>query len=247
MLRCEDISMSFDGVVALHNVTTSFDPSRLTALVGPNGAGKTTLFNVLTGFLRPDRGNCFLGEEKITGIAPYRIAQKGVVRTFQSVRLVPDLSVLDNVLLAFPSQPGESLFRSAFRIGVFRSDTKNREVALSLLREFGVECKSHTPAGILSYGQQKLVSLAVCWATGARVLLLDEPLSGVSPNLVDQILGILRMARDKGKLVIFVEHDLSAVRSVADEVIVMDRGSILHRGQPTAVLARADVMDAYTS
>lgn len=244
-LRCSKSSKCFGGIRALREVDIQFPPSGIVAIIGPNGAGKTTLLNVLTGFLRPDAGRCFLGEQDITDLPPHKIVCHGISRTFQSLRLIQQVSVLENVLLARPRQCGENLFSALFRFGVVAEEAKNREEALRFLRFAGLEEKSSELAGELSYGQQKLLALACCLATGAQILLLDEPVAGVHPEMVSNILGLLQQLRENGKLVVFIEHDIEAVREVADLVIVMDEGKVIAQGPPHEVLARPEIMEAY--
>jgi ABC-type branched-subunit amino acid transport system ATPase component len=244
-LKCNALCMSFDGVQALSDVIVELPTSGIVAIIGPNGAGKTTLLNVLTGFLRPEAGQVFLGQRELTGLPAHRIARLGVARTFQDLRLISLVSLLENVLLARPNQKGEKLLHALFRFGVAAEESKNREAAVRLIRFVGLEGKEDQPAGELSYGQQKLLTLACCLATEARILLLDEPVAGVHPEMVSQILALLRKLRDEGKLVVFIEHDLGAVRQVADHVIVMDQGRIIAQGKPNEVLDRPEIIEAY--
>lgn len=241
---CEALSKSFDGVQALVGVQSVFSDG-VTAIIGPNGAGKTTLINSLTGFLRPDTGRVFIGERDITRLAPHRIAHLGVARTFQDLRLILQVPTLENVLLARPRQRGESLFWAVLRFGVAAEERRNREEAMRLLRFVGLEEKAGELAGELSYGEQKLLSLACCLATEARILLLDEPVAGVHPEMASRILDLLRQLRDDGKIIIFIEHDIAAVRRVADVVIVMDEGRIIAQGKPSDVLERQEILEAY--
>ncbi|SRR6266481_3635846 len=243
--RSIGLSKSFDGVRALSQLDFEFPSKGITSIIGPNGAGKTTLINVLTGFIRPDAGQCFLGKREITHLPPHRIAMLGVARTFQDLRLVLQVPVLDNVMLARPNQRGETLLGALIRIGVASEEAENRDEADRLLRFVGLEAKTNDLAGELSYGQQKLLTLACCLATQARVVLLDEPVAGVHPDMAEQILDLLRKLRDDGKVIVFIEHDISAVREVADHVIVMDHGRIRAQGEPKDVLERPEIMEAY--
>jgi ABC-type branched-subunit amino acid transport system ATPase component len=244
-LRCEGLSKSFDGVRALVGVSLELPPSGIVAIIGPNGAGKTTLINVLTGFLRPDAGRAFLGARELTRLPPHKVARLGIARTFQDLRLISLVAALENVLLARPNQKGEELWRALLRVGVAAEEARNRDEALRWLRFVGLEEKANEAAGELSYGQQKLLTLACCLATGARILLLDEPVAGVQPDMILKILGLLRELRAMRRLVVFIEHDIAAVRRVADLVIVMDDGKIIAQGVPSEVLERPEIMEAY--
>jgi ABC-type branched-subunit amino acid transport system ATPase component len=244
-LRCEALEKTFGGTRALASVTLEFPTSGITAVIGPNGAGKTTLINILTGFIRPDSGRCFLGKREITRMAPHRIARLGLARTFQDLRLIQQITVLDNVMLARPNQRGERLFYALFRFGVRAEEARNREEAMRLLKFVGLEEKAAELAGELSYGEQKLLTLACCLATEAGILLLDEPVAGVHPEMALRILALLRQLRDEGKVIIFIEHDISAVRQIADVAIVMDEGKVIAQGPPSEVLERPEIMEAY--
>jgi ABC-type branched-subunit amino acid transport system ATPase component len=244
-LRCETLRKAFDGVQALVDVSLKFPTTGVIAIIGPNGAGKTTLLNILTGFLEPDGGKCFVGAREITRLGPHHIARLGVSRTFQDLRLILQESVMENVMLARPNQRGETLVGALFRLGVAREERENHEVAMNLLRTVGLDEEANVLAGELSYGQQKLLTLACCLATEARVLLLDEPVAGVHPEMLARILGLLTQLKGQGKLIIFIEHDIAAVRRAADEVIVMDEGKVIAQGAPNDVLERPEIMEAY--
>lgn len=244
-IRCERLSKSFDGVHALIAVSADFPAHGITAIIGPNGAGKTTLLNVLTGFLRPDSGRCYAGELETTNVAPHQIARIGIARTFQDLRLITQVSVLENVLVASPNERGERFFSALVRVGVAREEATNRKLAIGLLNLIGLDTHADELAGELSYGQQKLLTLACCIATQSRILFLDEPVSGVAPQMVVQIIELLRKFSHQDKTIIFIEHDIEAVRQIADHVIVMDDGKIVTQGSPAQVLDRPEIMEAY--
>jgi len=243
--RCNGLNKTFEGVHALIGLDLEFPTSGITAIIGPNGAGKTTLINVLTGFLRPDLGHCFLGEHETTELLPYQVARLGVARTFQDLRLIFQVSVLDNVLLARQHQIGERLLGALLQFGIANEEARNRDAAIRLLQFVGLEEKINELAGELSYGQQKLLTLACCLATEAKILFLDEPVAGVHPEMASRILFLLRQLREDGKLVIFIEHNIGIVREVADLVIVMDAGKIIAQGPPSEVLERHEIMEVY--
>lgn len=245
MLRCEGLHKSFGGVKALADVSFSFPTAGVVALIGPNGAGKTTLLNILTGFLRPDAGRFYLGEHELTWLPPHKVAQLGIARSFQDLRLIRQISVLDNVMLAVPGQKGETLFGALTRRGVARQEWQGIGKAKRVLEFVGLSRQAEEPAEALSYGQQKLLALACGLATDARVLFLDEPVAGVDPATVPQILGRLRTIGAEGKLIVFIEHNVAAVRQAADLVIVMDSGEIIAHGAPGEVLDRPEINDAY--
>lgn len=243
--HCNGLSKSFDGVHALAKVDLQLPSSGITSIIGPNGAGKTTLINILTGLLRPEAGGCFLGQHDITRLSPHRIARLGVTRSFQDLRLILRASVLDNVMLGCSNSRGETLRGAIFRIGVAKEEEHSRQEAMRHLQFVMLAEKANDLAGEISYGQQKLLTLACCLATEARIFLLDEPVAGVHPQTAKKILDLLRKLRDTGKLIVFIEHDISAVREVADHVIVMDHGKIKAQGPPKEVLERPDILEAY--
>jgi branched-chain amino acid transport system ATP-binding protein len=244
-LRCENLSKSFGGVQALANVSLEFPTTGIVAVIGPNGAGKTTLINVATGFLRPNAGRAILGDCELTGLPAHKIARLGIARTFQDLRLISQVTALENVLVARPNQKGEGLLRALFRFGVAVEEAKNREAAMHWLQFVGLEEVAKQPAEQLSYGQQKLLTLACCLATEAAILFLDEPVAGVHPKMIERILGLFRELRSLNKLIIFVEHDIASVREVADFVVVMDHGKIIAEGRPSDVLERPEIIEAY--
>jgi len=244
-IRCFDLTKRFDGVSALEGVSVELLPSCITAIIGPNGAGKTTLVNILTGFARPDEGHCFLGDCEITHLSPHRIAQLGLARTFQNLRLIQQVSAIDNVRLARPQQRGERLSSALLRFGLAKEELRNTEEAMRQLKFVGLAEKARELAGELSYGEQKLLTLACCLATEAGVIVLDEPVAGVHPEMTLHILSLLSRLRQEGKTVAFIEHDVAAVRRISDLVIVMDHGKVIALGTPQDVLERSDIMEAY--
>lgn len=246
-LHCQGLSKSFDGVHALQDVTLRFPSSGLVAIIGPNGAGKTTLVNIISGFLRPDAGAVLLGDRELTHLAPHNIVRLGIGRTFQDLRLISQVPVMENVLLARPNQKGEGLLHALLRKGMAAEEARNQTEALRCLQFVGLASQADELAGNLSYGQQKLATLACCLATEANILILDEPVAGMHPQMVERILGLLRQLRDSGKLVIFIEHDLASVRQVAELVIVMDEGKVIAQGKPCEVLDRPEIINAYVT
>ena len=244
-LRCERLDKAFGGIHALTGVSIAFPGSGCVGIIGPNGAGKSTLLNALTGFVRPDGGSCSLGNDDITSLSPHQIARRGIVRTFQRVRLVERLSVLGNVMLAKPGQRGERLWNCLTRRGVAAEEAENLRKANQLLEAVNLLDKAAHPAADLSYGQQKLLSICCCLATGAQILLLDEPVAGIHPDMILRISHYIKGIADQGRLVVFVEHDMEMVRQTADLVIVMDAGRVIANGKPDDLLNRREILEAY--
>jgi len=246
LLDMRSLHKHFDGVVALADFSCTLREGEILGLIGPNGAGKTTLFNVLTGFVRPDSGRMAMQGRDFTALAPHRRARLGIARTFQNVRLIRRISVVENVLLAFKDQAGEQLANVFFRWGKCKGqECRNRDRALSLLEQVGLGDKANDPAEALSYGQQKLLSIVCCLAADARVLLLDEPVAGIAPGMIERILGVIRGLPARGKSVMLIEHNLDAVMQVCDRVVFMDAGAKISEGTPQQVRDDPRVIEAY--
>jgi len=246
LLEIQEVKKHFDGVHALAGFSCNLEEREILGLIGPNGAGKSTLFNVMSGFLPCEGGKIVFKGQNITGAPPYQITSQGISRTFQNLRLIRQVRVLDNVLLAFQNQPGERLWNVFFRQGVcLKQETANREEAMALLREVGMAEKADDPAEDLSYGQQKLLNLACCLAAKSEVILLDEPVAGIAPEMIEKILRIIQELPGKGKSVILIEHNLDAVMQVCDRVIFMDAGVMVSEGTPEEVRNDPRVIEAY--
>lgn len=244
ILSGKQLKKVFDGTVAVDDVSFAIEEKTITAIIGPNGAGKTTLFNLITGFIAPDAGEiCLLGKS-LNGTPPYKIAQMGVSRTFQDLRLLRQLSVRDNLLLACPNQRGEAFWPALFSSQV-RKQTRAIQATLRLMDFVGLNPLMREQAGNLSYGQQKLLTLGCCLATEAGILLLDEPVAGVHPDMASQILRHLLQIKEEGRTIVFIEHDIDAVRKVAEHVLVMDDGKIIASGPKNEVLANSEIIEAY--
>jgi len=246
LIQAAGLEKNFDGIRALANFSCAVNKGEIVGLIGPNGAGKTTLFNVVSGFASPDKGNVLYRGISLIGLSPYRIARLGIARTFQILRLIRQISVLDNVLLSFRDQPGEKLRNIFFRWKKCKLvEEQIRDEAFSLLEETGLAGKAFDPAEDLSYGQQKLLSLVCCLAANADLLLLDEPVAGIAPEMIEKILGIIQELPGKGKSVILIEHNLDAVMQVCDRVIFLDAGRKVSEGTPDAVRNDPKVIEAY--
>jgi len=246
LLEVHGLAKRFDGVRALADVTFTLRAGELTGIIGPNGAGKTTLFNVISGFLLPDDGEVMLSGDSIAGASADRIRKRGVVRTFQEVRLAEDLTVRDNVVLWLPSTPGETVWEALFTRKRWRGvEREHIGEAEQLLADLGLKEQAGRAAGELSYGQQKLVTMACCLAARPRLLLLDEPVAGVAPRLVEIIVQAIRALAASGVGILLVEHDVDTVFRSCQRVMFMDQGRILVEGAPGTIRNDPRVVEAY--
>ena len=246
ILELKNVTKAFGGVRALDGMSLGFERGRITGLIGPNGAGKTTLFNLISGFLSPDRGEINYAGKSLKGLAPWAIARAGIGRLFQDVRVFGRMTALDNIMASFAGQKGESALLSIIaRRMVFRQEERFAERARALLDFVGLAESATSLADDLSYGQQKLLAIARLLAADAEVLLLDEPTAGVNPHRVKALLDVVRHLAREGKTVVIIEHNLSVVIEVADWVYFMDEGRVASFGMPGEVLADPEVRAAY--
>jgi neutral amino acid transport system ATP-binding protein len=246
-LVVEEAVRAFDGVRALDGATLEVEPGSITGLIGPNGAGKSTLFNCVSGFLRPQSGRVLLDGRRIDRRSAYRIARAGLVRTFQTPRVLARMTVLENVLLGAPRHPGERLGGWFVRpLAARRSEREARARALELLDTFSLLAQAGDYAGTLSGGQRKLLELARALMLAPRLILLDEPLAGVNPTLGRRLLEHIEDLRLRdGTTVLFVEHDMEVVMNHSDRVIVMAEGRVIADGPPQDVRRNDVVVEAY--
>lgn len=228
------------------NVNLVLKPGMVTALIGPNGAGKTTIFNLLAGALRPDSGRIAVRGRDITTMPAWRRVPEGIGRSFQDVRIFENISVIDNVLVALPSAHSESLFNLFFKPSRQRLlEQQNQSKAMALLEQVGLCDKAFESAGDLSYGEQKLLAIARLVATGADILLFDEPAAGVDAVWASKMIEIIRALAQSGKAVCLVEHNLNVVRELADVIYFMNVGNIVTKGTPDEIMRNTELADIY--
>jgi ABC-type branched-subunit amino acid transport system ATPase component len=242
-LEYRALSKHFDGLVVFDDVSFGVPAGTITALIGPNGAGKSTLINMTCGVFPPDGGAMFKDGRELRGLTAPRALSMSLARTYQNVRVFPALSVLDNVLVAFPDQPGDNPWR-LFAPATQTTDTRNREVALQLLERVGLAADAERPAGELPFGSQKLLALVRATATSADTLLLDETTTGLEISRVPLVLEFLRALRAEGRTILLVEHNMEVVTEVADSVVVL-HGSVIAQGTPAQVLRDEAVIRDY--
>ncbi|HBM80439.1 MAG: ABC transporter ATP-binding protein [Clostridiales bacterium] len=250
-LKINNLTMAFGGIIAVSNVSMAVEEGLIAGLIGPNGAGKTTLFNVMTGMYSPTSGTISykLRGKDIAGnkLKPYQITKCGISRTFQNIRLFKDMTVLDNVRLAFHDNIKCGVMSSILRLPSFYSEEERiYKEATELLNVFKLADKKNEFARNLPYGEQRRLEIARALAAKPEILLLDEPAAGMNPNETKQLMGLIKWVRDKYKLtIILIEHDMSLVMNICEKVFVLDYGQLIAEGAPKEVQKNKKVIEAY--
>jgi neutral amino acid transport system ATP-binding protein len=247
ILDVDGVVKHFGGVAALDGATLDVAPNSITALIGPNGAGKTTLFNVISGLYRSERGEIRFRGERIDGKAPHAIAGRALARTFQLTKVLRRMTVLENVMLAMPDQPGERLWRVfATPRAVRRREREVREQARDLLRHFRLDALADEYAGTLSGGQRKFLEFARALSRDPEMVMLDEPMAGVNPSLGLELLEyVQRLREERGLTFLLIEHDMEVVMTFSERVIVMNEGRVIADGAPDEIQGDERVIEAY--
>lgn len=247
LLAIKGVSKRYGGLLAVNDVTADIAATSLTALIGPNGAGKSSLFNVVTGFERADTGIVLLDGRPVHRLPAFSLARRGMVRTFQLTKVLAGLTVLDNMVLAAPGHPGESLSGSLVRqLAWRRREQTAKDEAHEILSMLRLRNKSGELAGRLSGGERKLLELGRALMLRPRILLLDEPLAGVNRTLGRDIIDHIERLREERRMTfLFIEHDLEVVLNHADRVIVMSQGRIVADGAPAEIRESPTVIEAY--
>jgi branched-chain amino acid transport system ATP-binding protein len=240
MLDVREITKSFAGFLAVDGVSLFVKTHEIAAIIGPNGAGKSTFFNLITGHLRPDRGQVLLDGRDITGMPPHRLCRMGIGRSFQRTNIFPRLSVFENVQAALLAHRGRG------RDFWSRSDSFYRDETIALLQSIGLGPQAATVAGTLSYGNQKQLELGIALASEPAVLLLDEPTAGMSASETRDTMRLLeRIAEERGLTLVFTEHDMEVVFSIAEKIAVLHQGRVLAEGTPAEVRSDPEVRRVY--
>lgn len=246
ILQVQQLEKSFGQLHAIAGVTFGLEAKKITILIGPNGSGKTTLVNVISGFYKPDRGEVLYKSRRITGWAPHKIYRAGIARTFQIPALFSKLNVLENVLVAEKKNPGEGFFRAPIRTLWEKPEESSTERAAKLLELLGLVEIWEKRANTLSGGQMKLLEIGRALMSGADVLLLDEPISGVNPTLAHEIFSTIeRLSTELGVTFLIIEHRLDIALGYVDHVIAMAYGKIVATGSPDEVISDPRVIESY--
>lgn len=246
LLSVRDLTKTFGGLMAVNGVSFDIEKGTITALIGPNGAGKTTVINIISGLLRATGGKVVFKGRDITNLPPYRISHLGIARTFQNIRVFPQMTVLENMLVATRYRKGETLLYSVIPDrDVKVEDEQNLKKALHYLEFVGLMDKKDEFAGNLSHGQRRLLELARALATDADLLLLDEPTAGVTPRTREKLLELFTRLKNSGKTIMIIEHNMKVVRAVSDRVIVLSNGQKIFDGPPDKAFKDSRVIEAY--
>jgi len=250
LLELRNLYKAFGGLQAISNVSLTVNEGEIVSVIGPNGAGKSTLFNLITGVYKPDRGDILFQGERINGLSPDKVTKKGIARTFQNLRLFTHLTVMENVLI-----PQHHRLKSGWLAAVLRTpaylkeEEEMRRAALEKLAFFGPRLMSfrlHQPVYVLSYANRRRTEMARAMATGAKLLLLDEPSAGMNPKETKEITQIIRRFRDEGGYtIVLVEHKMNLVGEISDRVVVLDYGEKIAEGDYKDVVNDPKVIEAY--
>lgn len=246
MLKIEEIKKSFGGILALDGVSLELNEGEIVSIIGPNGAGKTTVFNILTGVYTLDEGRIIFKGEEIQNKAPIHIVKAGISRTFQNIRLFNDLRVIENVLIGSHLNTKYGFFSGIFRTGKFKEE-EDRETlrAIELLKAIGLDHRRDEYASNLPYGDQRKLEIARCLATGAKLILLDEPAAGMNPKESAELMEFIKKIRTMGYTVLMIEHDMSVVMNISDKIYVIDHGKPIANGLPEEIAVNEEVIKAY--
>ncbi len=247
ILKTDNITMRFGGLTAVDNFFVELEPGEIVGLIGPNGAGKTTVYNMITGIYTPTENKIYFEDEDITGYKPDKIAKLGIARTFQNIRLLDNLTVLDNIMIGTHLHLKSSLFSAILRLpGYTKEEDELYEKSMELLKRVDLDEYTNDKAGSLPYGKQRKLEIARALATDPRLLLLDEPAAGMNPQESAELVGFIRHIRDEFDVTIFlIEHDMKVVMDICERILVLDYGKTIAEGLPKEIKNNPEVIKAY--
>lgn len=246
LLRLENLTKKFGGLTAVNNVSFDVDAGSVVGLIGPNGAGKTTVFNLITGNYQPNEGKVIFDGNIINGLITHKIVSLGIARTFQTIRLFQNLSVLENVLAGCHCRMKSGVFGGMFKTpGQKREEREALELALAELEFVGLRKDAEQLSSNLSYGNQRLLEIARALATKPRVLILDEPAGGMNEQETDSLINLIRKIAQRGMTVLLIEHDMGLVMEACEKLVVIEYGSKIAEGSPEEIKVNPRVIEAY--
>jgi branched-chain amino acid transport system ATP-binding protein len=247
LLQIKNAGIQFGGLKAVSGFNMEINQGELIGLIGPNGAGKTTSFNLLTGVYVPTEGDIFFNGERLNGLAPYQVTRKGISRTFQNIRLFNELSVLDNVKVAYHSLAKHSIISSILRLpSHFAGEKEMEEKSLEFLKIFQLDRFKDEKAKNLPYGQQRRLEIARALAAGPKLLLLDEPAAGMNPQETHELMELIAFIRNQFNLtILLIEHDMQLVMGICERIYVLDHGQQIANGTPEEIRNNPKVIEAY--
>ncbi len=247
VLKTENLGITFGGLRAVSDFNIEIYEGELIGLIGPNGAGKTTVFNLLTGVYQPTEGSVYLCGEKLNGRKIHQFVDAGIARTFQNIRLFSQMTVAENVKVAFSKDIKYGMLSSVFRTpGYWKTEREIEEKAMNLLSIFKLEGKADYLASALPYGEQRKLEIARALATNMKVLLLDEPAAGMNPTETAELLDCINIIRERfGVAILLIEHDMSLVMNICERIQVINFGQTIARGLPEEIASNPEVIEAY--
>ncbi|MBU0667977.1 ABC transporter ATP-binding protein [Patescibacteria group bacterium] len=242
MLKVQNLHKAFGGVKAVNHCSFTVEKGSITGMIGPNGAGKTTMFDLITGLMEPDEGHIIIKGKNVTSHPAHKRAKMGIARTFQAIRIFSEMKTLDNIVVALKDHP-EKMYQAFLPLK--KKQKKIEERAMELLKDVGIADKAHLNAAELSFGQQKLLEIARAVATGADLLLLDEPAAGINLTLLNQIRDYILKLNKEGKTFLIVEHNMPFIMGISEKIIVLDYGQEIAVGTPEKIQNSDRVIEAY--
>ncbi|RXJ65618.1 ABC transporter ATP-binding protein [Halarcobacter ebronensis] len=246
VLEIENVSKFFHGLVAIDNLTIKVKPGQIYGIIGPNGAGKTTLFNCVTGIYTPEQGTIKYKGENITGMQPHKIASRGILRTFQNIRLFKEMSVAENIMAGYHTRSKQKWYHAIIHTPFYRKDERLAWQRVDeLMKFFNLSAYSTTPTGDLSYGNQRKVEMARALAANPELLILDEPAAGLNENETEELTEIIRDISKMDIGIMMIEHDMEMVMNLTDYITVINFGKEISQGEPSFVQDDPRVIEAY--